>query len=164
MLTDAFNNAKSVTFVDYTGMSVAVQQDLRNQLRNAGSQMFVTKNTLTKIAGKNANLPEEAINDEVLVGQTALIVGNDDAVSPIQILGKFSKENEVPHLKAGIVEGIFQNKEGLIKISKMPNKEQLQANVVGAIGAPIYGLLGTLQGNLQKLVYVLDQAKMKGGD
>ncbi len=61
--------------------------------------------------------------------------------------------------KAAVVEGVFQDSSALVRISKLPSKDQLMAQVVGGISAPLYGLLSTLNGNIQKLVYVLDARK-----
>lgn len=160
-ITDQLKSASSAVFIDYTGMGVVAQQDLKKRLRESGGQMFVAKNTLIQIAGKEAGYPEDAITDSILSGQTAVVLAGDDAVAPIQILGKFVTEKETAQMKAGVVEGVFQDKNGLLKISKLPGKEELQAKVVGAVAAPMYGLVGTLQGNLNKLVWILKEASTK---
>jgi len=160
-LTEKFESAKSVVFVDYAGMDMSSQDDLRNKIREAGGSIFIAKNTLMKIASEKAGLPAESREDSILTGQTAIVFGLDDSVSPIQVLGKFVKENEAPQIKAGVVEGSFQDKDGVIKISKLPNKEQLYAQVVGAVGGPMYGIVGVLNANLQKLVYILKEASEK---
>lgn len=160
-LSESLKSAKSVVFVDYAGMGVSLQQNFKSKLREVGGTMLVAKNTLISLAGKKAQLPEEATTYDLLSGQTAMILSGEDAVASIQILGKFAKDNEIPKIKAGVVEGVYQDEAGVLKISKLPSKEQLQANVVGAIAGPMYGLVGTLQGNLQKLVYILDQARLK---
>src|SRR3989344_5474796 len=154
-VTNALKEAKSVVFVDYSGMNVKLQENLRDKLRETGGSVAIVKNTLIKIAAEAAKLPEESLDDTVLSGQTALIMSSSDAVAPIQVLGKFIKTTEFPKIKAGVVEGIFQNADGIIKITKLPSKEVLTAQVVGAIASPMYGLVGTLQGNLNKLVWLL---------
>ncbi|MFI5241361.1 MAG: 50S ribosomal protein L10, partial [Microgenomates group bacterium] len=80
---------------------------------------------------------------------------------PIQVLGKFAKEFELPKFKVGVVEGSFQNSDALTKISKLPSRDALLGQLLGSLMSPMYGLTGTLNSNLQKLVYILDQkAKM----
>lgn len=154
-IADTLKSATSAVFIDYTGMGVVAQQDLKTRLRESGGKMFVAKNTLIQLAAEKAELPADAITDELLSGQTAVVVGTDDPVAPIQILGKFVKETEMAKMKSGVVEGSFQNADGLLKISKLPGKEELYAKVVGGVAAPMYGLVGTLQGNLNKLVWIL---------
>lgn len=161
-LAPRLKSASSIVFVNYTGLSVGLQQKLKLQLKAIGSDMTVVKNTLIKIAGKEAGLNEDILTDEVLSGQTALILTEGDAVAPIQILGKFVKENQVPQFKVGIIEGAFQNKEALVKISTLPTKDVLFSQVVGSLMSPMYGLVGTLNGNMQKLVYVLKEVSTRG--
>lgn len=161
-LAPRLKSASSIVFVNYTGLSVGLQQKLKLQLKAIGSDMTVVKNTLIKIAGKEAGLNEDILTDEVLSGQTALILTEGDAVAPIQILGKFVKENQVPQFKVGIIEGAFQNKEALVKISTLPTKDVLFSQVVGSLMSPMYGLVSTLNGNMQKLLYILKGVSTRG--
>lgn len=157
-LAETLKSAKSAVFVDYSGLGVKAQQELKKALREVGGSMFVAKNTLIKLAGNEASLPKEAFTDEFLSGQTAVIISDNDPVAPIQTIGKFIKDNEVMAFKSGVVEGDFQGTEGLEKISKLPGKEELSAKVVGAIAGPMYALVGSLNSPMQKLVYILEQA------
>ena len=156
-LTAELKSAKSVILINFAGMSVKAQQELKKRLKAVGGRMVVVKNTLFKRAGKEAKIAEQTLQDSVLTGQTALILADEDPIAPLQAIGKFALEFEVPHLKVGIVEGIFQGTEALDKISKLPSKEILLAQTVGTIGQPLYAIVGTLQANLQKLIYMLDE-------
>ena len=158
-LAGIMGKSGSVAFLDYSGLSVKAQNELKKQLKASGGKMLIAKNTLIKLAGKEAKVPEEALDDHVLTGQTAMVYSEEDAVAPIQVLGKFISENEVMEFKGGIVEGAFHDKEGLVRISKLPGYDVLAGQVVGALGSPLYGLVGVLQGNMQKLVYILSEAK-----
>jgi len=160
-LTEELKSASSVILVDYAGLTVKAQQDLKKLLREVNARMLVVKNTLLKRAGESAKIDSEALTDTVLQGPTALILSEEDPIAPLQILAKFAKEFEIPQLKVGIVEGSFQNKETLTKLSTLPGKDVLIGQAIGAIGAPIHGLIGTLQGNMQKLVYILEEYKSK---
>jgi len=161
-LAPELKKATSIVFVNFAGLSVGLQQKLKLQLKAIGSDMTVVKNTLIKLAGKEAGLSDEVLTDEVLSGQTALIMTEGDAVAPIQTLGRFVKENQVPQFKVGVIEGAFQNKEALLKISTLPTKEVLYSQVVGSLMSPMYGLVGTLNGNMQKLLYILKGVSTRG--
>lgn len=154
--------ASSIVFVNFAGLSVDLQQKLKLELKAIGSDMTVVKNTLIRLAGKEAGISEEALTDEVLSGQTALIMTEGDAVAPIQVIGKFVKENQVPQFKLGVIEGNVQDKNALLKISTLPTKEVLFSQVVGSLMSPMYGLVGTLNGNMQKLVYILKEVSTRG--
>lgn len=159
-LTKELAGAKSLVLVNYSGLNVKAQQDLKSRLSASGSRMVVVKNTLLKRAGEAAKIDKQVLEDSILQGQTALVISGEDAVAPIQILGKFAKENEVPKFKVGIVDGTFQDEASLAKLSTLPGRDVLLGQLLGALMASEYGLVGTLQGNLQKLVYIL---KSKAG-
>ena len=164
-LGSTLKEASSVVLVNFAGLSVSSQQALKKQLKEVDADMVVVKNTLIKLAAKDANLDEKTVSDEVLTGQTALVVSKNDPIAAIQVLGKFIKENNVPEFKVGIVEGSFQDAQGLSKLSTLPGKDALLGQVLGSLMSPSYGLVGVLQGNLQKLVYIIDQkSKQKVGD
>lgn len=154
-LTDKLKGTTSTVLVDYTGLGVKKQQDLKRKLKESSSTMFVAKNRLFRIAAKSVDFPDEVLTDEILSGQTAFITTKGDPIAPIQILSKFAKENEVPQFKVGIVEGIFQTHENLVRLSTLPSKDMLFAQTVGAISSPLYGIVGVMQANMQKLIYIL---------
>ncbi|HCR35690.1 50S ribosomal protein L10 [Candidatus Woesebacteria bacterium GWC2_33_12] len=160
-LTPKLKNSSCLIFVNFAGLSVTLQQKLKRELKEIGADMTVIKNTLIKRAGKEAGLPDEILNEQILSGQTALILSEGDSIAPIQVIGKFAKENNVPQFKVGIIDGNLQDKEALLKISILPTKDVLFSQVVGSLISPMYGLTNTLQGNLQKLIYIL---KSKAGD
>jgi large subunit ribosomal protein L10 len=160
-LTKELQAAKSVVLVNYTGLNVKAQQDLKARLKEVGGKMVVVKNTLLKRAFELAKLDSNMAKDEILSGQTALLIANDDPIAPIQTLGKFAKEFELPKFKVGVVEGTFQDETSLTKLSTLPGRDVLLGQLLGALMASEYGLVGTLQGNLNKLVYIL-QSKAGG--
>ena len=160
-LVAELKGAKSVILVNYAGLTVAGQQDLKSRLKEVGGRLVVVKNTLLKRAGETAKIDGGILEDKVLSGQTALLIADEDPIAPIQVLGKFAKENEFPKFKVGVVEGSFQDEAALTKLSTLPGRDALLAQLLGSLVAPEYGLVGTLQGNLQKLVYVL-KAKVGG--
>ncbi len=159
-LTSELKSAKSLVLVNYSGLNVKAQQELKKRLKEAGGRMIVVKNTLLKRAGESAKLDKEMLSDSVLSGQTALVLADEDPIAPVQVLGKFAKEFELPKFKIGIVDGSFQDEAALTKLSTLPGRDALLGQLLGSLMAPEYGLIGTLQGNLQKLIYVL---KTKAG-
>lgn len=156
-LTAELKSAKSLVLINYTGLSVKSQQELKKRLKEVGAKMLVVKNTLLKRSSEAAKLDIKLLTDEILSGQTALVISESDPISFIQVLGKFAKEFEVPKMKVGVVDGLFQSPEALTKLSTLPGRDVLLSQVLGALMSPSYGLVGVLNGNLQKLVYILDQ-------
>ena len=98
-LAEELKTAESVVLVDYSGMDVSSQQELKNRLKEVDAKMVVVKNTLFKLAGKKANLPKDVLVDVVLKGQTALVMSEKDPISPLSVLAKFAKEFDLTKLK-----------------------------------------------------------------
>lgn len=154
-LTKELQGAKSLVLVNYTGLNVKSQQELKRRLNESNARMVVIKNTLLKRAIESAKIDNKMATDEILSGQTALVIADSDPIAPIQTLGKFAKENDLPKFKVGVVDGTFSDESTLVKISTLPSKDILLSQVLGSLISPMYGLVGTLNGNMQKLVYIL---------
>jgi large subunit ribosomal protein L10 len=154
-------DAKSAVLINYSGLAVKPQQELKARLAEVGGKMIVVKNTLLSRAADSAGFDSKNLTTEILSGQTALIIATDDPIAPIQVLGKFAKEFEVPKFKVGMVDGSFQDTESLTKLSALPGRDALLGQFLGTLMGVQYGVVGTLNANLQKLVYVLDTASKK---
>lgn len=166
-LAQELKGAKSVILVNYAGLSVQAQQELKKRLKEVDAKLVVVKNTLLKLAGEKAEIEKATLEDAILTGQTALVLGSGDALAPLQVLGKFAKEFEsgngssVPKFKVGIIEGSFQDESGLTKLSTLPGRDILLGQLLGSLMASQYGLVGTLNANMQKLVFILNEKAKK---
>lgn len=159
-LTEELKSAKSVVLINYAGLNVKAQRELKKRLSEVGAKMVVVKNTLFKRAGGAAKIDDQLLSDSVLEGQTALIIAEADPISPLSVLGKFAKEFEVPKLKVGVIDGSFQSQEAIERLSTLPGRDVLLGQVLGVLMSPSYGLVGTLNANTQKLLFIL---KTKAG-
>lgn len=142
-LTELLKGSVSGVLVDYKGITVDEDTQLRKELREAGVKYFVEKNTMLKRAFDNIGM--EGF-DEVLNGTTAIALSADDQTAPARILGKFAEKDENKfNLKAGFVEGVVYDEAGVQKLSKIPSKDVLLAQLVGSLQGPIQKLAATLQ-------------------
>ena len=142
-LTELLKGSVSGVLVDYKGITVDEDTQLRKELREAGVKYFVEKNTMLKRAFDNIGM--EGF-DEVLNGTTAIAVSADDQTAPARILGKFADKDENKfNLKAGFVEGVVYDAAGVQRLSKIPSKDVLLAQLVGSLQGPIQKLAATLQ-------------------
>ena len=150
----------SVVFVDYKGMNVAQSTRLRARSRESGVEFVVAKNTLAQRAANQAGV--EGIS-EYLVGPTALAFSEDPVVSA-KLMAEFSDEIRTFELKGGLLDGDqVVDAEGVVALSRLPEREQLIAQVVGGIQSPIAGLVNVLNGTIRNLAVVLNQvAEQKG--
>ena len=142
-LTEMLQDSVSFVLVDYKGISVEDDTKLRKELREAGVHYVVEKNSMLRFAFKNMGI--DAF-DEVLHGTTAVALSKDDQTAPARVLGKFAADHEdFFNLKAGYVEGVAYDASGVEKLSKIPSKEVLLAQLVGSLQGPIQKLAATLQ-------------------
>ena len=155
-LADNFTEAKSMVITDYLGLNVEEMTELRSQLREAGVEYKVVKNTLAKIAADKAEVEDV---DEYIVGPTAIAFGLEDVVSPAKILVKFAEEHEELEIKAGTLNGGIISNEKVKSLADIPPREELLAKAFAGMKAPISGLVNVLQGNVRGLVQVLNQIK-----
>lgn len=161
-LAAQIKDAKSTILVNYQGLAIKQLSDLRSRIAEAGGKMLVAKNTLIKLALEEAGVKDDQVN-EYLTGPSAVILSQEDEIAPLQALGKFITENDLPELKFGIFNASILDKARLLALSKLPGRDTLLGQVVGTVSSPIYGLVGTLQGNLAKLVYVLNAKASQQG-
>jgi large subunit ribosomal protein L10 len=152
-LKDKAAKAKAIALTDYLGLSVAQLSQLRDKVRQVGGELRVTKNTLLKLAFADAGFPKEI--ETALEGPTLTLFAYEDEVAPLKAIVEFARENEIPTLKAGFLGKEFLRLERLQALAALPSREQLHAQVVGQLSAPIYGFVNVLFANLRSLVYVL---------
>ncbi len=133
-VVEKMNAANSLVVVDYLGLSVAEVTELRKQLREAGVEFKVIKNTIMRRALDSQELE---YHEEVFQGPTAVAFGMEDAVAPAKILSDFAKKAEALELKGGILEGKVLSKEEIQQIAKLPNREGLLSMLLSVLQAPV---------------------------
>ena len=137
-LADKLQNASSAVFVDYKGITVAQDTELRKKFREAGVEYSVVKNTLTRLATNKVGYHEF---DEMLNGTTAMASTTGDPIAPARIVCEFAKKNKnVLSIKGGLVEGSVLPVEQLKGFGELPSKDALIAQVLGTFLAPISSL------------------------
>lgn len=128
------NGAQGVVLVDYRGLTVEQDTQLRKQLREAGVVYKVYKNTLVKRAIAGTEFEPMA---EMLEGPTAIAVSADDATAPARILANFAKTADKLELKCGVVEGTYYDAKGIQVVANIPSREELLSKLLGSIQSPI---------------------------
>ncbi|MDD5939036.1 MAG: 50S ribosomal protein L10 [Clostridiales bacterium] len=138
-LVDTLKNSASGVLVNYEGITVSEDTELRNELRKANVEYSVVKNTLVRRALDDAGLSEL---DEVLHGTTSLAVSNDDPIAPMRVINKFAKglgDNRF-HIKAGFMDGKVLTMDEISALAELPSKEILLSQLLGMLLAPITSL------------------------
>ena len=148
-ISEVVKDAQGVVLVDYRGLTVEQDTRLRKQLREAGITYKVYKNTMMNFAFKGTDL--EALAPH-LEGPSAIAVSKEDATAPARVIVKFAKEAPKLELKAGVVEGVLYDANGIAEIAKIPGREELLSR-----------LLGSLQSPVANFARVINQIAEKGG-
>jgi large subunit ribosomal protein L10 len=146
---------KGAVLTNYRGLTVAMDTKMRRKLREAGIEYRVVKNTMTRIAAKDAGI--EGL-DKYLEGPTAIAMSTTDPVIPAKVLSDFIRENRLQALeiKAGLVEGKVVDAGGVKALATLPSREVLIATLLGTMQAPIAGFVRVLNGVPSNLVYALE--------
>lgn len=131
---EKFESAASVVIVDYRGLTVEEVTNLRKQLRDAGVEMKVIKNSILSRAAKKVGLDGL---DEVFTGPTAVAFSNDDVVAPATIIDEFAKDAKALEIKGGVIEGKVSSVEQITALAKLPNREGLLSMLLSVLQAPV---------------------------
>lgn len=133
-ISEELNGAKAAVLVDYRGLTVEQDTELRKQLREAGVVYKVYKNTMINFAVKGTEFEELSKH---LEGPTAIAISKEDATAPARILFNFSKNAPKLELKAGVVDGTYYDEKGIQVIATIPSREELLSKLLGSIQSPI---------------------------
>ena len=151
-ISENINGAQSVVLVDHRGLTVAQDTELRKQLRAAGVQYKVYKNTMMNFAFKGTEY--EGLCD-LLNGPSACAISKDDATAPARILCEFAAKAPKLEIKGGVVEGKVYDSTGLEEISKVPAREVLLSRLLGSMQSPV--------ANFARVIKQIAEKKAEGG-
>jgi len=155
-LESKMEKQKSMIFMDFSGTKVKNLALLRKNLKEAKNELRVAKKTLMDIALKNKKISVEPKN---MAGEIGLVFGYEDELSPARIVNQFLKTNPNAKIMGGYIENRFYETEDVVRFAQLPGKEHLLASLLSSMSAPASNLVGVLNGNLRKLVFVLSQIK-----
>jgi large subunit ribosomal protein L10 len=150
--------AELVIVSDYRGLNVKAINDLRGKLRSEQCLYKITKNTMNRLACRQAGV--ESL-EPLFEGPTAIAYSSADPVAAAKVFNEFAKENEALVVKGGLLSGQVLDAAGIKALGDIPPREILLAQVVGGFQAPISGLVGALSGTLRSLVYTVDAVRQQ---
>ncbi|HEK9103167.1 50S ribosomal protein L10 [Bacillus pfraonensis] len=136
-IADKLRESKSTIVVDYRGLTVSEATELRKNLREAGVEFKVYKNSLTRRAAESVEMAEL---NEFLTGPNAIAFSNEDVVAPAKVLNDFAKDHEALEIKAGVIEGKLVTLDEVKAIATLPSREGLLSMLLSVLQAPIRNL------------------------
>ena len=155
-IQERLSKAQGAILTDYRGLTAGDMTVLRKQLRDAGVEYKVLKNTLAILAAEELGMQDLV---PLLNGPTAFAFGYDDPVAPAKILSEFAKKSKNLEIKGGILEGKVLDPEGVKNLADLPSREVLLSRVLRGMQAPIAGMVNVLQGNIRNLVYAVEAVR-----
>ena len=155
-ISQKVGKAKAMVFTNYKGMTHKQLETLKKGLKKVDAELAVTKNTLINRALFEKKLVEKEKKGESDFNlPTATLFAYEDIVLPIKELAKSIKATTFPTIKFAIIEGIRMEEKDVLRLSTLPSRDQLIAQVVGGLKSPLFGLHRALNWNLQKFVMTL---------
>jgi len=136
-IADKLRESKSTIVVDYRGLTVSEATELRKNLREAGVEFKVYKNSLTRRAAESVEMAEL---NEFLTGPNAIAFSNEDVVAPAKVLNDFATKHEALEIKAGVIEGKLVSLDEVKAIATLPSREGLLSMLLSVLQAPMRGL------------------------
>ena len=159
-LVEELKGAAAGVIVDYRGLTVEEDTELRTKFRAAGVKYTVVKNSILGFAAKEVGL--EGL-DEVLHGPTALAYHTEDMVAPAKVFSDFVKDHEIVSFKSGFMEGKVMTLDEVKVLASTPSKETLIAKMMGSLQSPVSGLVRLLNTIVEGGVEIPDLIAKKGG-
>lgn len=157
-IKELLTSSKCTILVDFCGLTVAQDTELRRKMREAGISYGVVKNTLLRIAAQEAGI--EGLEPS-LEQNTAIAVSPEDPVAVAKIICDFAKENDKLKVKVGVLDGQVISVEEIKALASLPPKEVLIAKMLGSMNAPISGFVNVLQGTIRNVVYALEAVRQQ---
>lgn len=158
-LSDKFSKSKAIVFLGFQGLSAKENIELRRKLRGENVDYKVAKKTLIKKGLEDAKVIGD--NELDLEGPVAVAIGYDDEVAPARLSSEYSKTNEKLRLLGGFIATKYMDAKEIKALALLPGKDQLRAQLVGTINAPVSGFVNVLAGNMRGLVNVLKAIEEK---
>lgn len=149
-------DSSGLVLTNYQGLTHKQIEQLKKQLKEVGSTFSVTKNSLLKLSLDKVDKFKGKISDDKFVNPTAVVFISGDYIEALKKVMKANKDFGFPKVKLAVLEGSLMDEAQIIRLSSLPSRQVLIAQLVGTLNSPIQGLVVVLNGNLQKLVMALN--------
>jgi len=158
---EKLKDQKSMVIVDFKGLSVVKTSELKRELKKSGAEYKVVKKNILSKAIESSEI--DGLNVKDFGGATGVVFSYEDQVAPVKVVYDFSKQKGFEEFK--ILGGVLENKTiselEVVALAKLPSREQLLANLLAQMNAPVSGFVNVLAGNIKNLVYALNAIKEK---
>ena len=158
-LIELLQPAQGIFFVDFTKLSVKEIADIRKEFNEINAKMRVAKNTL--ILRAISQIEGVEVPEELMAGQTAIIIAGDDTTAPAKIIKKIFDKTGLLGLKAAIIEGQLYDGKQLNLVASLPSRADLMAGILGSLQSPVSGIVGSLNAVIRDLASLIEEVAKK---
>lgn len=153
-MRDRLSRTEAIFLTDFTGLDVQAMTSLRREIKKADGEFLVVKNRLLRRAMAEIDMPDIST---YLTGPTGVVFGDDSVVGAARVVVDFAKENDDrPVFKVGVLETNVLEPEDIVRVSRLPSREELLSQVAGALGGPMSALVAALSGKTQEMAGLID--------
>lgn len=153
-LREKIDKSHSLCFTNFKGLSATRMNELRRNLEEKNAEMKVFKSRLIKRA-----LEEDSLDEliEFIEGPVALVFSYDDPVLPVKVISDFRKEEDLPAVNGGYLDGKSFDGKSFLELADIPSKDELYGKIVGGLSSPLNKLAYVLSGIPRRLITVLSE-------
>lgn len=153
-MRDRLSRTEAIFLTDFTGLDVQAMTSLRREIRKADGEFLVVKNRLLRRAMAEIDMPDIST---YLTGPTGVVFGDESVVGAARVVVDFAKENDDrPVFKVGVLETNVLEPEDIVRVSRLPSREELLSQVAGALGGPMSAFVAALSGKTQEMAGLID--------
>lgn len=158
-LVEKLQEAQGIFLVNFESMDVALTNEFRKLIHEKELQYKVAKNTLLRRALDQVGKFD--IPDDILKGQTAIVFGYSDPTKPARVIRDFSEKGGKPAFKAAVIESQFFDSSQLKLVASLPSRDEILAGIVGSLGAPATGIVGSINSVMSNLASLIEEVAKK---
>ncbi len=156
---DRLSRSEAIFLTDFTGLNVQAMTALRREIRQANGEFHVVKNRLLRRAMAESEMPDIS---PYLTGPTGVVFGDDTVVGAAKVVVDFAKENEdKPVFKVGVLNSAVLEPEDIVRVSRLPSRDELLSQVAGVLSGPMSALVGVLDGKTQEMAGLAEALREK---
>ena len=153
-MRDRLSRTEAIFLTDFTGLDVQAMTSLRREIKKADGEFLVVKNRLLRRAMAEIDMPDIST---YLTGPTGVVFGDESVVGAARVVVDFAKENDDrPVFKVGVLETNVLEPEDIVRVSRLPSREELLSQVAGALGGPMSAFVAALSGKTQEMAGLID--------
>jgi len=160
---DLMSNSPALYFIDFKGLTVADDDNLRGEFYKAGIKYKVVKNTLILRAISESDNYKQFADDvkNHLKGNTGVIFSGDDPVAPAKILKKVTEKSDKPKFKSAIVDGQYYGSDKMNLLASLLSKEEIIAGILSSLDSPVSGITGAINAVVRDLASIIEEVAKK---